>query len=118
MATVLITASFQAPIRLQSHTAAISLKSAKPICLSLRQHHRTAAAKLSSRTTSIRFAGVSSLRFVKFRPFASTGETETTETQEEIQEPQIEVQRVALFFEHSKEIVFFCSCSKLIFNGK
>ncbi|KAL5770190.1 hypothetical protein ACOSP7_014344 [Xanthoceras sorbifolium] len=90
MATVLKTASFQAPIRLQPHTAAISLKSQKPICLYLRQHHRTTAAKLSSRTTSLRFAGVSSLRFIKFRPFASTGETETTETQEEIQEPQIE----------------------------
>ncbi|KAK0598943.1 hypothetical protein LWI29_000951 [Acer saccharum] len=86
MATVLKTAAFQAPPR----TPAISLKYPKPSCVSFRQHLRTSAAKLSSRTTSLRFACVPSLRFVKFRPFSSTGETETTETQEEIQEPQIE----------------------------
>ncbi|KAK2638404.1 hypothetical protein Ddye_026199 [Dipteronia dyeriana] len=86
MATVLKTAAFQAPPR----TPAIWLKYPKPSCVSFRQHLRTSSAKLSSRTTSRRFASVPSLRFVKFRPFSSTGETEITQTQEEILEPQIE----------------------------
>uniref|UniRef100_A0A2N9GD54 GrpE protein homolog n=1 Tax=Fagus sylvatica TaxID=28930 RepID=A0A2N9GD54_FAGSY len=84
MATVLNTPTIRAPFPPRS---TISSKSQKPFCVSFR--HST--TKPSLPLTSLRFSHhLPSLRFVKFVPFASSGETETTETQtqDEVQEPQ------------------------------
>ncbi|PPS16558.1 hypothetical protein GOBAR_AA04007 [Gossypium barbadense] len=63
----------------------ISLNSPRPfyVCFKLR---------LPRTPGALRFSSSPSLRFVKLVPFASNGgETETAETQEEVEEPQIEV---------------------------
>ncbi|XP_062166014.1 uncharacterized protein LOC133872510 isoform X2 [Alnus glutinosa] len=64
-------------------TNSTSSKSEKPFCVSYR--HSTPK---HSRLSSLRFSRLPSLRFVKFVPFTSSGETETTDTQEEVQQPQ------------------------------
>ncbi|XP_030928037.1 uncharacterized protein LOC115954266 isoform X2 [Quercus lobata] len=93
MATVLKTPSIiHAPFT--PRTCSISSKSPKPFCVSFR--HSTPRP---SPLTSLRFSHLpSSLRFVKFVPFSSSGETDTTETQtqtqEEVQEPQQQQQQV------------------------
>ncbi|ESR50509.1 hypothetical protein CICLE_v10031794mg [Citrus x clementina] len=86
MATVIKTPPFHASSLPATRAAPISLKSPKPICISFRQR-LISTSRLYHRSNSLRFVSVQSLRFVKFSPLASTGETET---QEEIQEPQIE----------------------------
>ncbi|KAK7852244.1 hypothetical protein CFP56_039813 [Quercus suber] len=97
MATVLKT-----PTIIQAHftprTCSISAKSQNPFCVSFR--HSTPRP---SPLTSLRFSHLpSSLRFVKFVPFSSSGETDTTETQtqEEVQEPQQQQQQVQVFHFH------------------
>ncbi|KAJ0014441.1 hypothetical protein Pint_20793 [Pistacia integerrima] len=87
MATVIKTPPFHPP---PTRVLSTSLKSTKPFCLSFRQH-RSISTRVFSRTASLRFAAIPSLRFVKLAPLASSGETETTETEKEIQEPQVEV---------------------------
>ncbi|XP_044468142.1 protein GrpE-like [Mangifera indica] len=82
MATVIKTPPFQAaPTRVPS---TCSKSTNKPFCLSfrIRQNRTTTTARVCSRTAS--------LRFIKLAPLASTGETEITETEEEIQQPQVE----------------------------
>uniref|UniRef100_A0A7N2R7I8 GrpE protein homolog n=1 Tax=Quercus lobata TaxID=97700 RepID=A0A7N2R7I8_QUELO len=90
MATVLKTPTIiQAPFT--PRTCSVSSKSQKPFCVSFR--HSTSRP---SPLTSLRFSHLpSSLRFVKFVPFSSSGETDTTETQtqEEVQEPQQQQQQ-------------------------
>ncbi|KAL4607194.1 hypothetical protein ACB092_09G157100 [Castanea dentata] len=90
MATALKTPTIiQAPFT--PRTYSISSKSQKPFCVSFR--HSTPRP---SPLTSLRFSHLpSSLRFVKFVPFSSSGETDTTETQtqEEVQEPQQQQQQ-------------------------
>ncbi|KAF3962348.1 hypothetical protein CMV_013128 [Castanea mollissima] len=90
MATVLKTPTvIQAPFT--PRTCSISSKSQKPFCVSFR--HSTPRP---SPLTSLRFSHLpSSLRFVKFVPFSSSGETDTTETQtqEEVEEPQQQQQQ-------------------------
>ncbi|XP_031286796.1 uncharacterized protein LOC116145477 [Pistacia vera] len=86
MATVIKTPPFHPP---PTRVLSTSLKSTKPFCLSFRQH-RSISTRVFSRTASLRFAAIPSLRFVKLVPLASSGETETTETEKEIQEPQVE----------------------------
>lgn len=84
MATVLKTAAFHGPPLPPLRKAVVPHKFTS---LSFSLHHRTAATRLS-----LRFSAAPSLRFVKFQPFASSGETEATQTtQEEIQEPEVEV---------------------------
>ncbi|KAF5749141.1 grpE protein mitochondrial [Tripterygium wilfordii] len=86
MATVLKTTPSRAP--LPPRLAANSLNGSRPFCLSFRP--RTIACKLSL-VNSLLFAGESSLRFVKFVPLASQeGKIETAETEETLQEPEIE----------------------------
>ncbi|GAV87436.1 GrpE domain-containing protein [Cephalotus follicularis] len=89
MATVIKTAPCQAP--LPPRVTATSLKSPKHQFLSLKRPNIDANSRIC-RPSSLRFASCRSLRFVKFVPLVSHGETETTETieEEEVHEPQIE----------------------------
>ncbi|KAA3486511.1 protein GrpE-like [Gossypium australe] len=62
----------------------ISLNSPRPFYVCFKQ-------RLPRTPGALRFSSSPSLRFVKLVPFASNGgETETAETQEEVEEPQIE----------------------------
>lgn len=85
MATLLKTLPFKSPPPLTPRVSPISLNSPKPFLVCFKQR--------PPRTTCpLRFSFTPSLRFVKLVPFASNGgETETTETQQEVQEAQIEV---------------------------
>ncbi|XP_002530954.2 protein GrpE isoform X1 [Ricinus communis] len=93
MATVLKTPPLRAPLppRLM-YTKNFSLKSPNPFRLPIRYKSISTTAtttKLTS-TNSLQLAAKSSLRFVKLVPFASEGETETTQTEETVQEPEIQ----------------------------
>ncbi|XP_021282245.1 uncharacterized protein LOC110415082 [Herrania umbratica] len=84
MATLLKTLPFKSPPSLPPRVTPISLISPKPFRVCFK--HRIART-----ICPFRFSSTPSLRFVKLVPFSSNGgETETTETQQEIQEPQIE----------------------------
>ncbi|XP_044500883.1 protein GrpE-like [Mangifera indica] len=88
MATIIKTPPFHAPPTLLPSPSA---KSTKAFCLSFRQQHRstTATTRVFSRTAHLCFSAIPSLRLVKFAPLASSGETETTQTEEEIEEPEV-----------------------------
>ncbi|PON66289.1 GrpE nucleotide exchange factor [Parasponia andersonii] len=80
-------ATFRAPSlkpSLPPFQSPISSNYPKPFCVSFRGQRN--GAKHSPALSSLRFSRSPSLRFV---PFASSGETETTET-EEVQVPQVE----------------------------
>ncbi|XVF42688.1 hypothetical protein PTKIN_Ptkin01aG0384700 [Pterospermum kingtungense] len=84
MATLLKTLPFKSPPPLPPRVSPISLNSSKPLPVCFKQ-------RLPRTTCPLRASFTPSLRFVKLVPFASNGgETETTETQQEVQEPQIE----------------------------
>ncbi|XP_038724809.1 protein GrpE-like isoform X2 [Tripterygium wilfordii] len=86
MATVLKTTPFRAP--LPPRLTVISVNGSRPFCLSFKP--RSIGSKLSL-VNPLLFAGESSLRFVNFVPFASQeGKIETAETEETLQEPEIE----------------------------
>ncbi|KAF2306823.1 hypothetical protein GH714_021724 [Hevea brasiliensis] len=87
MATVLKNAAVEgAPPTTTSHQQCF-LNSSIPSCLAFR--HRSISTKFPP-SSFLQFAAKSSPRFVKFAPFSSQGETETAETQETIQEPEIQ----------------------------
>ncbi|XP_011047049.1 PREDICTED: grpE protein homolog, mitochondrial isoform X2 [Populus euphratica] len=88
MATVIKTPPFSAPRIINS--SSISLKYANPLCLSFSHNNNRSIPNFSLTKNSLRFPTKPSLRFVKFAPFSSQGETEITETEETIQEPEIE----------------------------
>ncbi|KAJ6884148.1 protein GrpE isoform X2 [Populus alba x Populus x berolinensis] len=88
MATVIKTPPFSAPRIINN--SSISLKYANPLCLSFSHNSNRSIPNFSVTKNSLRFPTKPSLRFVKFVPFSSQGETETTETEETIQEPEIE----------------------------
>ncbi|MBA0752384.1 hypothetical protein Gogos_001223 [Gossypium gossypioides] len=70
----------------------ISLNSPRPFYVCFKQ-------RLPRTPGALRFSSSPSLRFVKLVPFASNGgETETAETQEEVQEPQIEVAMLQIIY--------------------
>ncbi|OMO69937.1 GrpE nucleotide exchange factor [Corchorus capsularis] len=85
MATLLKTLPFKSPPSLPPRVTPISLISPNtPFHVCFKQ-------RLPRTSCSLRFTSTPSLRFLKLVPFASNGgETETTETQQEVQEPQIE----------------------------
>ncbi|XVE90271.1 hypothetical protein DITRI_Ditri20bG0065300 [Diplodiscus trichospermus] len=84
MATLLKTLPFKSPPLLAPRVTPISSNSSKPFHVCFKQ-------RLPSSTCPLRFSSTPSFRFVKFVPFASNGgETETAETQQEVQEHQIE----------------------------
>ncbi|KAK6232707.1 hypothetical protein SCA6_002780 [Theobroma cacao] len=84
MATLLKTLPFKSPASLPPRVTPISLISPKPFRVCLKQ-------RIARTSCPFRFSSTPSLRFVKLVPLASNGgETETTETQQEVQEPQIE----------------------------
>ncbi|GMI79006.1 embryo defective 1241, Chloroplast GrpE 1 [Hibiscus trionum] len=81
MATLLKTVPFKSPPPLTPHVTTFSLNSSKPFHVCFKQ-------RLPRPSRPLRFSFTPSLRFVKLVPFA--GETETTDTQQEVEEPQIE----------------------------
>ncbi|KAK8593990.1 hypothetical protein V6N13_042473 [Hibiscus sabdariffa] len=81
MATLLKTLPFKSPPPLTPRVTTFSLNSSKPFHVCFKQ-------RLPRPSRPLRFSFPPSLRFVKFVPFA--GETETTDTQQQVQEPQIE----------------------------
>ncbi|XP_022743307.1 uncharacterized protein LOC111294308 [Durio zibethinus] len=84
MATLLKTLPFKSPPPLTPHVTLISLNSSKPFHVCFKQ-------RLPRTTCPLRFSSIPSLRFVKLVPFASNGgETQTTDTQQVVEEPQIE----------------------------
>ncbi|EOY10409.1 Co-chaperone GrpE family protein [Theobroma cacao] len=84
MATLLKTLPFKSPASLPPRVTPISLISPKPFRVCLKQ-------RIARTSCPFRFSSTPSLRFVKLVPLASNGgETETTEAQQEVQEPQIE----------------------------
>ncbi|KAB2049463.1 hypothetical protein ERO13_A13G160200v2 [Gossypium hirsutum] len=86
MAVLLKTLSFKStPLPpLSPSLRPISLNSPRPFYVCFKQ-------RLPRTPGALRFSPSPSLRFVKLVPFASNGgETETAETQEEVEEPQIE----------------------------
>ncbi|XVF30681.1 hypothetical protein REPUB_Repub16aG0079100 [Reevesia pubescens] len=84
MATLLKTVPFKSPPPLTPRVTPISLNSPKPFNVCFRQG-------LPRTSFPLRFSYTPSLRLVKLVPFASNGgETETTGTQQEVQDPQIE----------------------------
>lgn len=92
MATVLRTAPLRAP--LAPFHSTMTSSSRKPLCVSFR---RSNGAKSSRTRSSLLFSCPPAPRFVKFVPFASYGETEAAETEEELLEPQVEV-FISLYF--------------------
>ncbi|KAL4375911.1 hypothetical protein GQ457_02G029910 [Hibiscus cannabinus] len=81
MATLLKTLPSKSPPPLTPRVTTFSLNSSKPFHVCFKQ-------RLPRPSRPLRFSFTPSLRFVKLVPFA--GETETTDTQQEVQEPQIE----------------------------
>ncbi|KAK8628181.1 hypothetical protein V6N13_063892 [Hibiscus sabdariffa] len=81
MATLLKTLPSKSPSPLTPRVTTFSLNSSKPFHVCFKQ-------RLPRPSRPLRFSFTPSLRFVKLVPFA--GETETTDTQQEVQEPQIE----------------------------
>lgn len=101
MATVLKTPPLKAPLTPRLLSNGVSVSSSVPFCLPLR--HRSIITKLSA-SSFLPFALKSSPRFVKFVPFSSQGETETAETQETIQEPEVQVSPLPVYAQLHDEI--------------
>ncbi|KAJ6757622.1 hypothetical protein OIU74_026811 [Salix koriyanagi] len=91
MATVIKTSPFSAPRII--NISSISLKPANPFCLSFSHNNNRSIPNFSLTKPSLQFPTKPSLRFVKFTPFSSQGETETTDTEQTIQEPEIETSK-------------------------
>lgn len=81
MATILNTPTIRALLPTRPSTTIY--KTPKAFCASFRHN-----AVKHSRLSSLPFSHLPSRPFVKFVPFASSGETETTENQGKVQEPQ------------------------------
>ncbi|WCJ27656.1 Co-chaperone GrpE family protein [Euphorbia peplus] len=86
MATLLRTPPLTAPLppRLSTTATGVSLNFPKQFCLSFRQHRSISTTSFSS--GSLHFTSRFSPSFLKFVPFSSQGETET---EQQIEEPQI-----------------------------
>ncbi|KAL6272378.1 hypothetical protein ACE6H2_023070 [Prunus campanulata] len=84
MANVLRTSPFGAPFA--QLPSILSPNSQKPSYVSFRQSQSGSIPYLT--LSSLRFSHLPSLRFAKFVPLASQGETETTETVEEVRQPE------------------------------
>ncbi|XVF06714.1 hypothetical protein REPUB_Repub06bG0074500 [Reevesia pubescens] len=84
MATLLKMLPFKSAPPLPPRVTPIPFNSPKPYHVCFKQ-------RLPRTSCSLRYSSTPSLRFLKLVPFASSGgETETAETQQEVQEPQIE----------------------------
>ncbi|KAM1184274.1 hypothetical protein ACFX15_013262 [Malus domestica] len=85
MANVFRTSPFSAPIAPPPSAASPNSRKRSPVSFRLNQTSGNSTPYLT--VSSLRFSHLPSLRFVKFAPLASQGETETAETVEkEVQE--------------------------------